>query len=392
MNTEFLILAFYIFLEKAILGYKTPSISVTNNLKIYKERNMRNLQNAETDEPSNISVHAPVSVNGYNKGIKNATIAFNKIYNYRTDEENSTLILYNVLLLFFNVRIPRIIVFRLRIIYSFGRLRNLQNDEDYIAESVPSSCVINNIELAGQIGTGSNIIYNCEAKTQFDASNIISFTINTDVPMKADNYSINFNDIVFNGNTDEEAPNINSTQGANIYGEPVEIRNTRVFSQSQTSVIFRGNISLNEGRSTMKDIYDNREEIIMQLFDISEGIETYRKYACFISGFGDTNGSCEMTCDTSEQALKNNAQNFDNSISLGDRMITLHMDPTDLTEVDTANIDNDESNPDSTDSDSDSDSSSSALLIGLIIGGVVLIAIVVSSIFIYKKCKRRQAK
>lgn len=79
MNTEFLILAFYIFLEKAILGYKTPSISVTNNLKIYKERNMRNLQNAETDEPSNISVYAPVSVNGYNKGIKNATITFNKI-------------------------------------------------------------------------------------------------------------------------------------------------------------------------------------------------------------------------------------------------------------------------------------------------------------------------
>ena len=160
--------------------------------------------------------------------------------------------------------------------------------------------------------------------------------------MKADNYSIDFNDIGFNGNTYEEAPNINSTQGANIYGEPVEIRNTRVFSQSQTSVIFRGNISLNEGRSTMKDIYDNREEIIMQLFDISEGIEIYRKYACFISGFGDTNGSCEMTCDTSEQALKNNAQNFDNSISLGDRMITLHMDPTDLTEVDTANIDDDE--------------------------------------------------
>ena len=158
MNTAFLILVFYIFLEKVILGYKTPSINVTNSLKIYKERNIRNLQNADTDEPSNITVHAPVSVNGYNNGIKNATIAFNKIYNYRIDEENSTLILYNVLLLFFNVRIPRIIVFRLRIIYSFGRLRNLQNDEDYIAESVPSSCVINNIELAGQIGTGSNII------------------------------------------------------------------------------------------------------------------------------------------------------------------------------------------------------------------------------------------
>ena len=63
------------------------------------------------------------------------------------------MIRFNTLFSFLHFIIARIIKLRLKVFYSVGRLRNLE--EDAHDESVPSTCTINNTELAGKTGTGA---------------------------------------------------------------------------------------------------------------------------------------------------------------------------------------------------------------------------------------------
>ncbi len=78
------------------------------------------------------------------------------------------MIRFNTLFSFLHIIIARIIKLRLKVFYSVGRLRNLE--EDAHDESVPSTCTINNTELAGKTGTGANIKYDCEAIATYNAS------------------------------------------------------------------------------------------------------------------------------------------------------------------------------------------------------------------------------
>ena len=248
----------------------------------------------------------------------------NKFYNYVAPPEQPKVIRYNTLFSFLNVIIAFTINLRLRIAYSFGRLRNLQDES--AAESVPSTCYINNPDLAGKNGTGGNIKYDCNATTTYNATDITNVTINTDVPLKADNQSFSFENVTFNGNSSEEAANLVEATDQ-VEGEPIDIRDADI-TVEEDKVVFTGTVAGDEGASTAKAMYDAKETFTMLLSDFSSGEESFQEYDCQISSYtadGD-NGKVDMTCKTPNKNLKNPiAFNFDDSLSIGERVVTLHM-------------------------------------------------------------------
>ena len=183
-----------------------------------------------------------------------------------------------------------------------------------------------NPELAGKNGTGANIKYDCNATTTYNATDITNVTINTDVPLKADNQSFSFENVTFNGNSSEEASNLVEATDQ-VEGDPIDIRDADI-TVEDNKVVFSGTVRSDEGASTAKAMYDNKETFTMLLSDFSSGEEKFEEYDCQISSYtadGD-NGKVDMTCETPNKNLKNpNAFNFDDSLSISERVVTLHM-------------------------------------------------------------------
>ena len=356
MKKTLFILLFALLFENVFLGPSPLAKRIARIGKIYREKKLRELQNSdesqaqdtdkETEQqqgedievdapPVIVAPDVPVSTKGYKKkksspsssspSTRPATsLKINKFYNYVAPPEQPKVIRYNTLFSFLNVIIAFTINLRLRIAYSFGRLRNLQDES--AAESVPSTCYINNPELAGKNGTGGNIKYDCNATTTYNATDITNVTINTDVPLKADNQSFSFENVTFNGNSSEEAANLVEATDQ-VEGEPIDIRDADI-TVEEDKVVFTGTVAGDEGASTAKAMYDNKETFTMLLSDFSSGEEKFEEYDCQISSYtadGD-NGKVDMTCETPNKNLKNpNAFNFDDSLSIGDRVVTLHM-------------------------------------------------------------------
>ena len=356
MKKTLFILLFALLFENVFLGPSPLAKRIARVGKIYREKKLRELQNSDesqvqdtdkgTQEPEGehttadapaviVDVSVPVSTKGYKKKKSSpsssspttrpaTSLKINKFYNYVAPPEQPKVIRYNTLFSFLNVIIAFTINLRLRIAYSFGRLRNLQDES--AAESVPSTCYINNTELAGKNGTGANIKYDCNATTTYNATDITNVTINTDVPLKADNQSFSFENVTFNGNASEEAANLVEATDQ-VEGEPIDIRDADI-TVEEDKVVFTGTVAGDEGASTAKAMYDNKETFTMLLSDFSSGEEKFEEYDCQISSYtadGD-NGKVDMTCETPNKNLKNpNAFNLDDSLSIGERVVTLHM-------------------------------------------------------------------
>ena len=354
MKKTLFILLFALLFENVFLGPSPLAKRIARIGKIYREKKLRELQNSdesqaqdtdkETEQqegehievdapPVIVDVSVPVSTKGYKKKKSSpsssspskrpaTSLKINKFYNYVAPQPK--VITYNTLFSFLNVIIAFTINLRLRIAYSFGRLRNLQDES--AAESVPSTCYINNPELAGKNGTGANIKYDCNATTTYNATDITNVTINTDVPLKADNQSFSFENVTFNGNSSEEAANLVEATDQ-VEGEPIDIRDADI-TVEEDKVVFTGTVAGDEGASTAKAMYDNKETFTMLLSDFSSGEEKFEEYDCQISSYtadGD-NGKVDMTCETPNKNLKNpNAFNLDDSLSIGERVVTLHM-------------------------------------------------------------------
>ena len=354
MKKTLFILLFALLFENVFLGPSPLAKRIARIGKIYREKKLRELQNSdesqaqdtdketEQQEGEHIEVDAPpvivapdvpVSTKGYKKKKSSpsssssskrpaTSLKINKFYNYVAPQPK--VITYNTLFSFLNIIIAFTINLRLRIAYSFGRLRNLQDES--AAESVPSTCYINNPELAGKNGTGGNIKYDCNATTTYNATDITNVTINTDVPLKADNQSFSFENVTFNGNASEEASNLVEATDQ-VEGEPIDIRDADI-TVEEDKVVFTGTVAGDEGASTAKAMYDGEETFTMLLSDFSSGEEKFEEYDCQISSYtadGD-NGKVDMTCKTPNKNLKNpNAFYFDDSLSIGERVVTLHM-------------------------------------------------------------------
>lgn len=195
--------------------------------------------------PKPVSVDSPVSVRPKNNQNKEASYQFTKFHGFKKNTREKK-VEFGVFLWFYNVPIARILNFRLKIVYS-GRLRSLQ--EAASAESVQTNCTIVDENLAGTIGNGDNINYNCGAETTQDIDKISNVTLNTDADMLLDDKPVNFRDVNFNGDTAEESNNLIEADVV-IQGDPVEITDAYIETPIQRDYLkIIGKVS--KGKNTL---------------------------------------------------------------------------------------------------------------------------------------------
>ena len=134
-----------------------------------KQRKLQEATDDDDDDDDGISIDEPpknISANDAMEAMKRITgnnnlpYQIKKFYGFKQNlvEPYFT---FNMIFSFINKMIARIIKYRLRILYSSRRLRNLQ---EAAAQSVTATCNIMDSNQAGKTGTGEEEIdYKCQA-------------------------------------------------------------------------------------------------------------------------------------------------------------------------------------------------------------------------------------
>ena len=119
---------------------------------------------------------------------------------------------------FLNSKIAKLIRMRLKIIFSYARMRNLQSDN---AQAVTSECNINS-DYASKAGTtttsGENIDYTCEAEKP-EGAMVTTVNLDTNSPIQFDDEEpIDFSNVNFDPSAAEEAKNIANAPNITVSG------------------------------------------------------------------------------------------------------------------------------------------------------------------------------
>ena len=203
---------------------------------------------------------------------------------------------FGVYIYIFGIPIPKSIIYRLRIIYG-SRLRNLEVVEN---ESVKSECKLKETSSswAGKNATdGESSSYNCEANTKNDPTNA-QVAINTDVDMaysKPDGSFeyLSFNEINFNGNSSEEATNLQ--QSTEEVPEFDILKDGDILEDGDTHTLRINGTREGTGAFNVKDkVTMNFENLYKEVEDDVE------PYECTINS---TNPFI-LNCDTSSHSIR----------------------------------------------------------------------------------------
>ena len=164
--------------------------------------------NSLDEPPKNISASdatAPMKRNTGNKGL---SFHIKKFYGFKQNLADPYFN-FNMIFSFINKMIARIIKYRLRILYSSRRLRNLQEAE---AQSVTADCNITDSSLAGKNGTGEEIDYKCQAP-KGSGREVSNINLDTTEPIYFDGNEESFDDVNFEDEAANQANNITSATG-----------------------------------------------------------------------------------------------------------------------------------------------------------------------------------
>ena len=176
-----------------VIKMKNSSQMTTIELPIRDEENI-----AANSDPIDVNENTSLSDNLKFIENKYAGIQFAKFYNYSVIDK---IIMFQTYFYFYKKKIPQEIIFRLRVVYNNNK-RRLD-----LAESIKSTCSINDDSLVGKIGNGIILNYTCIAYLN-KLNDIKKVSINTDIPMIVNigGYEIlNYTDISFNGNSKNES-------------------------------------------------------------------------------------------------------------------------------------------------------------------------------------------
>ena len=162
---------------------------------------------------------------------KSASIQIISFANYEREKEQ---IKFDVFFYFLGRKIAKSILFKLGIIYS-NNLRHLQGN------SIETECLIKNKNLIDKEGNGEIIDYDCNAKVDQNA-NLEKVYLDKESPLtvvknNGAKESINFNEVNFNGDANEESTNILESKNLNKTGSldssevesPVQINYLRIY-------------------------------------------------------------------------------------------------------------------------------------------------------------------
>ena len=271
-----------------VIKMKNSSQITTIELPIRDEENI-----AANSEPIDVNENAPLSNNLIFIENKYAGIQFAKFYNYSFDEK---IITFQTYFYFYKKKIPKEIIFRLRVVYNNNK-RRLD-----LAESIKSTCSINDDSLVGKIGNGVILNYTCIAEPNKEKYIIEKVSINSDIPMIVGNniggYEIlNYTDINFNGDSKEESSNLNQIKNIT---KKVELKKSQIVSISRNYLKIQGLDE--EGIMKNGDIYK------MKFRYITEDYDRFYEYDCIVSKNFDT--TTELICDTTKNPMSTTLQDI----------------------------------------------------------------------------------
>ena len=197
--------------------------------------------NSLDEPPKNISASdatAPMKRNTGNKGL---SFHIKKFYGFKQNLADPYFN-FNMIFSFINKMIARIIKYRLRILYSSRRLRNLQEAE---AQSVTADCNITDSSLVGKNGTGEEIDYKCQAP-KGSGREVSNINLDTTEPIYFDGNEESFDDVNFEDEAANQANNITSATGGNLNKGrtdlPYQIKKFYGFKQTLTDPYFNFNM------------------------------------------------------------------------------------------------------------------------------------------------------
>ena len=232
------------------------------------------------------------------KDNKNANIQPIKYHSYEvkkpTAKDPFWKIEFKVYIYIFGIPIPKTIVYRLRIAHN-SKLRSLQDGGD---ESVKSECTLSDPSLAGQNATeGKSPNYNCEANTKNDPGDA-QVAINTDVDMaysKPDgSYEyLSFDRINFNGNSSEEATNLQ--QSKEEVPEFATLKDGNILDDGDTHTLRINGTQMPGGK------FGLGENVTMSFENLYKEVEdNVEPYECTIN----STTPFILNCDTSKHSIR----------------------------------------------------------------------------------------
>ena len=117
-----------------------------------------------------------------------ASYQIKKFYNFHCEKAEKKFS-FKMFFYFLNSKIAKLIRMRLKIIFSYARMRNLQSDN---AQAVTSECNINS-DYASKAGTtttsGENIDYTCEAEKP-EGAMVTTVNLDTNSPIELDGETV----------------------------------------------------------------------------------------------------------------------------------------------------------------------------------------------------------
>ena len=240
------------------------------------------------------------------KDNKNANIQPIKYHSYGvkkpTTDNPFYKIEFKVYIYIFGIPIPNTIVYRLRIVHN-SKLRSLQDGGD---ESVKSECTLDERDssMAGQNATeGKSPNYNCEANTKNDPGDA-QVAINTDVDMaysKPDGSFeyLSFEEINFNGNSSEEATNLQ--QSTDEVPEFATLKDGNILDDGDTHTLRINGTQMPGGK------FGLGENVTMSFENLYKEVEdNVEPYECTIN----STTPFILNCDTSKHSIRTSPQSL----------------------------------------------------------------------------------
>jgi hypothetical protein len=299
--------------RKPILKKMNRAALTLRNIVKAKETKMRKLQNTQEPDftistiPANIPSDSPTiqpaepydsvpTVDPVSTGETNSTSAQSeyKVKKFHSFKQQSNYVQFGLFFSFLGKRIVKTIVMRILVTYGSRRLRNLPMKTKAEGASIPTTCVIKDDNLEGQMGTGENVDYDCTAKAPEGAGMINNAVIDTRAPIYVGDERTEANDISFSSDS-----NVDNIAGA---------KGVAIILDKTTAVAEDNKLTLN---GNAKPILEARQNIIksksynMKFYDVSS--DSMKTLPCTVKDFKDGVGEsipCTLECSTESTPIE----------------------------------------------------------------------------------------
>ena len=293
--------------RKQILKKMNRAALTLRNIVKAKEAKMRKLQNTQEPDftvntiPANIPPNAKTiqresydsvpTVPAVSTGETNSTSAQSefKVKKFHGFRQQSNRIQFGLFFSFLGKNIVKTIVMRILATYGSSRLRNLPMKTKAPGAAIPTTCVIKDDNLEGQMGTGENVDYDCTGEAPEGAGEITNAVIDTSAPIYVGDERTEANDISFS--SDSNVGNIADAKQVAI------VLDKTTANAGDNKLTLRGNPNPIEDATAN---IQNGNTYNMKFYDVST--DGMKEVPCTVTGI--TGGVCTLECNTESNPIK----------------------------------------------------------------------------------------